>query len=106
MTDYTAKIAPFINQEFYVTSEFGEVRNSGSIHKGLDIATPSALGGANLYSMCNGTVVYKTFDADGFGYYIIMKDNETGMRFSLWTYERSKPKKYRRYCTSRRICRH
>lgn len=93
MADYTAKIAPFINQEFYVTSEFGEERSSGSIHKGLDIATHSALGGANLYSMCNGTVVYKTFDADGFGHYIIMKDSQTGMRFFVWAYERGKPKK-------------
>ena len=31
--------------------------------------------------MCNGTVVYKTFDVDGFGYYIIMKDSATGMGF-------------------------
>ena len=91
MADYTAKIAPFINQEFYVTSEFGEPRQGRDPHKGLDIATPSALGGANLYSMCNGTVVYKTFDADGFGHYIIMKDSKTGMRLSLWPYERSKP---------------
>ena len=37
--------------------------------------------GADLYSMCNGTVVYKTFDANGFGYYIIIKDAETGMGF-------------------------
>lgn len=44
MANYTAKIAPFINQEFYVTSEFGEPRPGRDPHKGLDIATPSALG--------------------------------------------------------------
>ena len=39
-----AKIAPFINQEFYVTSEFGDPRPGRDPHKGLDIPTPSALG--------------------------------------------------------------
>ena len=40
MADYTANIAPFINDTFYVTSEFGVLRPSG-YHKGIDIATPS-----------------------------------------------------------------
>lgn len=44
MADYEARIAPFINQEFWITSEFGEPRAGRDPHKGLDIATPSALG--------------------------------------------------------------
>lgn len=41
MANYEAKIAPFINITFYVTSEFGEERAGRAPHKGLDIATPS-----------------------------------------------------------------
>lgn len=52
-----------------------------SPHKGLDIATPSAGGGADLYSMCNGTVVNVTYQESGFGHYMIMKDRTTGMGF-------------------------
>lgn len=39
MADYNARIAPFINDVFYVTSIFGiqETR----VHRGLDIATVS-----------------------------------------------------------------
>lgn len=48
MVDYEAKIAPYINQEFWVTSEFGEPREGRDPHKGLDIATPSALGRGRL----------------------------------------------------------
>jgi hypothetical protein len=31
--------------------------------------------------MCNGEVVLKSYDADGYGYYLIMKDSTTGMGF-------------------------
>ena len=31
--------------------------------------------------MCNGEVVLKSYDEDGYGYYIIMKDSQTGMGF-------------------------
>lgn len=78
MADYEARIAPFINVTFYVTSEWWEQPRN---HRGLDIATPSALGNVPLYSMCNGTIVHKAFDADGYGNYIIMKDSTTGMGF-------------------------
>lgn len=40
MADYEARIAPFINVEFYVTAEFGQYPLGGE-HNGLDIATPS-----------------------------------------------------------------
>lgn len=61
MADYTANIAPFINVTFYVTSIFGETGTR--THRGIDIATPSALGNVPVYSMCNGTVYYKGYDA-------------------------------------------
>ena len=31
--------------------------------------------------MCNGEVVLKSYDQDGYGNYIIMKDSQTGMGF-------------------------
>lgn len=56
MADYNARIAPFINQEFWVTSEFGEPRPGRESHKGIDIATPSA--GGRSSSLFNGRWVY------------------------------------------------
>lgn len=78
MADYNARIAPFINIEFWVTSEWWEQPRN---HRGLDIATASALGSQPLYSMCDGQVVLKSYDRTGYGYYIIMKDNTTNMGF-------------------------
>lgn len=40
MAEYNARIAPFINTTFYVTSIYG-VERWGALHCGLDIATPS-----------------------------------------------------------------
>lgn len=74
MADYNARIAPFINVTFYVTSEWWEPRSY--YHKGLDISTG---GNDPLYSMFNGRVILKSFDADGFGNYIIIKDDATGV---------------------------
>lgn len=79
MADYNARIAPFINQIFYVTSVWWELPRN---HRGLDIATPKSDGtNIPIYSMCNGTVVHKSWDEDGYGHYLIMKDNITGMGF-------------------------
>lgn len=75
MADYEARIAPFINVTFYVTSEWWEMPRN---HRGIDLSTGN---NDNLYSMCNGTVVLKSYDADGYGYYLIMKDSVTGMGF-------------------------
>lgn len=61
MADYEARIAPFINETFYVTSEWWEQPRN---HRGLDIATPSSLGNVPLYSMCNGEIVHKAYDED------------------------------------------
>lgn len=63
MADYIARIAPFINQEFYVTSEWWEEPRN---HRGLDIATPSSQGNVPLYSMCDGTVILKDYDENGY----------------------------------------
>lgn len=70
-----ARIAPFINVQFTVTSEWWEQPRN---HRGLDIAT-----GNNdiLYSMCNGTIVYKGYEAGGYGNYIIIKDSTSNMGF-------------------------
>lgn len=78
MAQYKANIAPFINVTFYVTSVWWELPRN---HRGLDIATPSSLGNVPLYSMCNGRVVHKGNDPDGFGYYIIMKDDFSRLGF-------------------------
>lgn len=56
--------------------------NNQEITGGLDIATYHSAGdNVPLYSMCNGEVVLKSYDADGYGYYLIMKDSTTGMGF-------------------------
>lgn len=79
MADYNARIAPFINHIFYVTSVFGvqETRT----HRGIDIATPTADGYVSMYSICNGEVIAKNYDTDGYGYYIIIKDTDLGIGF-------------------------
>lgn len=79
MADYNANIAPFINQTFYVTSEFWEERPGPRYHKGLDIAVPFDLDNPTdvfVYSMCNGTCIDRGYDADGYGNYLILKAND------------------------------
>lgn len=83
MADYNANIAPFINKEFTVTSEWWEERSY--YHKGLDISTG---GNDPLFSMFNGTVILKSYDADGYGNYIIIKDSTTGAA-SLYAHMKS-----------------
>lgn len=80
MVDYEARVAPFINVTFYVTSQAG-VYPDGSYHSGLDISTGTGEKGANLYSICNGSVVAKNYDEDGYGNYIIIKDDESEWAF-------------------------
>lgn len=75
MADYNARIAPFINIVFYVTSAWWEQPRN---HRGIDLSTG---GNAPLYSMCNGFVYYKGYDATGYGNYLIIKDSTTGMGF-------------------------
>lgn len=81
MAVITATNAPFIYEIFTITSVWWE---SPRNHRGLDITT-----GINsfLYSMCDGTVVFSGAQTDGqgnltgYGYYIIIKDNTSGMGF-------------------------
>ena len=88
MADYVAKISPFINVTFYVTSVWWEQPRN---HRGLDIATPSP--GSEIHSMCSGTVVRNGWDSDGYGNYIIIKDDNTGMGFLYAHFRETSPLK-------------
>lgn len=72
-----ARIAPFINVVFTVTSA-QPYRTDGTLHGGLDIST-----GNNdpLYSMVEGTVLYSQYNTGGWGNMIIMRDDTTGDAF-------------------------
>ena len=65
-------LAPFINQEFYITGYWGESR-SGHIHAGLDLST----GGINpVYNMKEGDVIFvdpNGTTGSGYGPYIIIQ---------------------------------
>ena len=80
-----ARIAPFINEVFTVTSEWWEQPRN---HRGLDISTGT---GSPLYSMCNGQVVRSDY-SDSYGWVIIMKDTNTKMGF-LYAHMRDRPLK-------------
>lgn len=80
-----ARIAPFINEVFTVTSEWWEQPRN---HRGLDISTGT---GSPLYSMCNGQVVRSDY-SDSYGWIIIMKDTNTKMGF-LYAHMRDRPLK-------------
>lgn len=68
-------LAPFINQEFYITGTWGEPR-SGHLHAGLDLAT----GGENdVYNMVEGDVQFvdpNGTTGSGYGPYIIIQSND------------------------------
>lgn len=89
MAVYNANIAPFINQTFWITSEFWEERpaSGGGVryHKGLDIAVPFDLTNPTdvyVYSMCDGVCIDRGYDADGYGNYLILKaDDGTGFLY-------------------------
>lgn len=65
-------LAPFINQEFYITGTWGEQRQ-GHIHAGLDLATG---GQNNVYNMKDGYVIFQDpqgTTGSGYGAYIIIQ---------------------------------
>lgn len=65
-------LAPFINQEFYITGTWGEPR-TGHLHAGLDLSTG---GQNNVYNMKDGTVIYQDpngTSGSGYGPYIIIQ---------------------------------
>lgn len=70
-------IAPFIDVDFWVTQAWGASTEYGT-HKGLDIAT---IGSRPIYSVSNGSVYYKGYQADGLGYYIIIKNSDDDRGF-------------------------
>ena len=74
MADYTARVAPFINEEFRVTSA-QPYYPDGTIHGGFDIST-----GVNspVYSMTSGVVLYSGYNTGGYGNMIIIQDQTDG----------------------------
>lgn len=74
MADYVARIAPFINVTFYVTSAWWELPRA---HRGLDIATPRP--GSPLYSISDGVVVRSDYSTS-YGNVLIVKAS-SGMGF-------------------------
>ena len=78
MATQNVRILPFINKNARITSIFWEDRG-GRPHRGVDLSASGS--NVPLYSMCNGSVILKSYDASGFGNYIIMKDNTTGLGF-------------------------
>lgn len=84
-----ARIAPFINVVFTVTSAQPYRSDGVTLHGGLDIST-----GNNdpLYSMVNGTVLYSQWNTGGYGNCIVMRDDTTGDAF-LYGHMRDLPLK-------------
>lgn len=74
MADYQARVAPFINETFYVTGA-QPYYPDGTIHGGFDVST-----GVNspVYAMTGGTVLYSQFNMGGYGNCIIIQDQQNG----------------------------
>lgn len=76
MATPVGNIAPFINENFTITSEWWKERinpvtHEVQIHRGLDITTGRT---SSVYSMLNGIVHSKGYD-DSQGNWIVIKDN-------------------------------
>lgn len=89
MADYVARIAPFINETFYVTGA-QPYYDDGTIHGGFDIST-----GINspLYSMTAGVVLYSEYNTGGYGNCIIIQDQTSGTAI-LYAHLRDHPLKF------------
>ena len=74
MADYNARIAPFINEVFYVTGA-QPYYDDGTPHGGFDISTGT---NSPVYSMTSGTVLYSEYNTGGYGNCIIIQDTQTG----------------------------
>lgn len=81
--------APFIDKNFIVTGAFGEIRSGGSVHRGLDLAPYGYAG--DLYAIDHFKLMYKGYDADGYGNYAIFT-NENNMMY-LYAHMASLPSK-------------
>lgn len=77
MANIVRNVAPFINVTFWVTQEFGASTGTGT-HHGVDIATAtlSSLMDRRIYSISDGVVLYRGYQQNGFGNYIIIKNND------------------------------
>lgn len=75
MAQYQARVAPFINEEFTVTSA-QPYYPDGTIHGGFDISTGV---NSNVYSMTGGRVLYSQFNTGGYGNMIIIQDQQSGV---------------------------
>lgn len=84
MADYQARIAPFINVEFVITSEWWEQPRN---HRGLDIATYYSAGtNVPLYSMCDGEVVTVAYDSGRLWQLYNNERLSNWNGFFIWTY--------------------
>lgn len=54
---------------YTMTSPFGEIRSSGSKHRGVDIV---GKGSKLIYPINTGKVVLRAWDADGYGNYVVV----------------------------------
>lgn len=72
MARQNVRILPFIQTPAYITSIFWEDRG-GRPHRGVDLSASGS--NVPLYSMCNGRVIRVAYDEDGFGNFVIMKDD-------------------------------
>lgn len=68
-----------------VTSEFTEIRGAG-IHGGIDIGPEGQKLPCEIYSVCDGTIVFNGWENDynhsqGFGYYVIIEDKRKSYHF-------------------------
>lgn len=71
----TCTLAPFINQNFYITGTWGEDRG-GHIHAGLDLATG---GQNNVYNMKAGKLIFQDpqgLNGSGYGPYLIIQSTD------------------------------
>lgn len=86
MAIYQARVAPFINVPFYVTSA-QPYYPSGEVHGGFDIST-----GKNdpVYAMTGGRVLYSQFNTGGYGNMVIIQDQTTGVTL-LYAHMRDTP---------------
>lgn len=80
-------IAPFINDVFTITSHWWYVRENPvtgeiTIHRGLDIATPSSV---PVYSMLNGYVLERGYDSGQGNYLVIVCDDQASPYYGYAT---------------------
>lgn len=99
MADYEANVAPFINEEFYVTGEFGTWRET-RYHVGIDLATSEV---KPLYAILSGTV-YRNWWNDARGWAIIIK-GDNGIAFEYQHMQEQSPLQEGQRVEIRTVCR-